>query len=443
MNAREVAFEVLLSVIKGEAYSNVALSKALNDADLSPQDAGLTAEIVYGTLNRYRLLQYKLTPHYQGRVKDWIKVLLAMALYQIVYLDRVPTYAAVDEATKMATARGGEFNGKVVNAILRKLTETPIKDSIEMEKGANRLAIETSHPTWLIRLWEAQFGMEKTEAMARRNRERANLVLRTNLTKTTTAELKGKLQMEDVFCSLGHLYDDALIVMSGNPIHTNSFKEGLFYIQDEASMMPALALAPKAGAKVLDVCGAPGGKTLHLAQMVGDTGTVYAHDIYAHKIERIHENMNRMGITNVEADVCSALKLHTKYEEESFDYVLVDAPCSGLGILRRHPEARLTKQPEDLDTITDIQKDILQQASKFVKPGGRLVYSTCTVNRKENQRQIETFLNENQNFSFDSEFKSRMPEALAGNFEHEMLQLFPQDFDTDGFFIAALVKKKS
>jgi len=442
MNAREIALDVLLSVIKDEAYSNVALSKALKEADLCPQDAGLVAEIVYGTLNRYRLLQYKLNPHYQGRVKEWIKVLLAMALYQIVYLDRVPMYAAVDEATKIATARGGEFNGKVVNAILRKLTEIPIKDSIEMAKGANRLAIETSHPTWLIRLWEAQFGEELTIAMARRNRERVSLVLRTNLKKTTTAELKGKLQMEDVFCSLGHIYQDALIVMSGNPINTNSFKEGLFYIQDEASMLPALALAPEKGAKVLDVCAAPGGKTLHLAEMVGDTGVVYAHDIYDHKINRIRENMARLDITNVEASLCSALELHTRYEEESFDYVLVDAPCSGLGILRRHPEARLTKQPEDLDAIVDIQKKILLNASKFVKPGGRLVYSTCTVNRKENQRQIEAFLNENQHFDFDRSFESRMPKVLEGSFEHEMLQLFPQDFDTDGFFIAALVRAK-
>jgi len=441
MTAREVAFEVLLSVIKDEAYSNVALSKGLKDADLSSQDAGLVAEIVYGTLNRYRLLQYKLNPHYQGRVKEWIKVLLAMSLYQIVYLDRVPTYAIVDEATKLATSRGGEFNGKVVNAILRKLTEVPIKDSIEMEKGANRLAIETSHPTWLIRLWEAQFGMEKTEAMARRNRERAHLVLRTNLKKTTTAELKGKLQTEDVFCSLGQIYEDALIIRSGNPLNTDSFREGLFYIQDEASMLPALALAPEKGARVLDVCAAPGGKTLHLAEMVGDTGVVYAHDIFDHKISRLRENMTRMGITNVEADLCSALELHTKYEEESFDYVLVDAPCSGLGILRRHPEARLTKEPEDLDAIMDVQKKILLNASKFVKPGGRLVYSTCTVNRKENQRQVEAFLNENQHFGFDPGFQSRMPKLLEENFEHEMLQLFPQDFDTDGFFIAALVRK--
>lgn len=206
-------------------------------------------------------------------------------------------------------------------------------------------------------------------------------------------------------------------------------------------MLPALALAPEKGARVLDVCAAPGGKTLHLAEMVGDTGVVYAHDIFDHKISRLRENMTRMGITNVEADLCSALELHTKYEEESFDYVLVDAPCSGLGILRRHPEARLTKEPEDLDAIMDVQKKILLNASKFVKPGGRLVYSTCTVNRKENQRQVEAFLNENQHFGFDPGFQSRMPKLLEENFEHEMLQLFPQDFDTDGFFIAALVRK--
>ena len=440
MEARRVAFDVLLSVLKDKAYSNVALSKKLSEVNLTNQDKALVSEIVYGTLNSYRFLQYQLTPHYEGRVKEWMKILLAMSLYPINNIDKIPNYAVVDEATKIATSKGGAFNGKVVNAILRKVTNSPTKQTIEMAEGPNRLAIETSHPTWLIRLWEAQFGSEITYKMAMQNKEKNPLALRTNLAKTTTEKLKIKLANEGVVTKAGNLYKDALIVTSGNPIQTPSFKEGLFYIQDEASMLPALALNPKSGAKVLDVCAAPGGKTLQIAEMVGEFGLVYAHDIYDHKIARIKENMKRMEIAQVEPVLCSALNLHELYKENSFDYVLVDAPCSGLGILRRHPEVRLTKQPEDLDEIIDIQKAVLKSAARFVKPGGRLVYSTCTVNRKENQRQVESFLNEHQDFNFDLEFKNRMPKHLHKNFEHDMLQIFPQDFNSDGFFIASLVK---
>ncbi|MCL2559372.1 MAG: 16S rRNA (cytosine(967)-C(5))-methyltransferase RsmB [Turicibacter sp.] len=441
MEARRIAFEILLEVVTEEAYSNVALSAALDAQEISAADKGLITEIVYGTLTHYKLLKFWLKPYFQGRVKEWVKVLLAMTLYQIIYLEKVPDYAAVDEAVKLAKGRGGDFNAKAVNAILRKVTTNELRDTDEMEAGPNRIAVETSHPTWLVRLWMAQFGEEKTKAMLTANNQRPKLAIRANATKTTRDDLQKRLQSEGVQTALSEIIPTALTVTSGNPLTTQSFKAGLFYIQDESSMLPALALAPTSGSKVLDVCAAPGGKTFHLAEMTGPKGVVYAHDIYDHKIARIEENAKRLEINNVEASLCNALALAEQYEPESFDYILVDAPCSGLGILRRHPEAKITKRPEDLDAITDIQKQILISASKLLKPTGRLVYSTCTVNRKENQRQVEGFLNEHQDFTFDTAFEARMPSALKKHFEHEMLQLFPQDFGTDGFFVASLVKK--
>ena len=442
MDARRMAFEVLLSIKTDEAYSNNALAKAFAEHELPANDKGLLTEIVYGTLTHYELLRYRLKPYFQGRVKEWVQVLLAMTLYQIVYLEKIPNYAAVDGAVEIAKAHGGGFNAKAVNAVLRNVTSAELRGLDEIEEGPKRLAVEYSHPEWLIRLWISQLGEQRAVAMLQANNERTKMVLRTNMSKIGVDELKKRLVSEGIECMAGVFCRSALLVTSGNPLQTSTFKEGLFYVQDEASMLPAMALAPTKGAAVLDVCAAPGGKTFHLAEMVGNLGVVEAHDIYAHKIARIKENAKRLGINHINASVCSALELDKLYETASFDYILVDAPCSGLGIMRRHPEAKLTKKPEDLDEIIQIQKDILVSASKFLKPGGRLVYSTCTVNKKENQRQVEGFLNLHGEFVQDLELESRMPAVLKDNFENGMLQLLPQDFTTDGFFIASMIKKK-
>ena len=443
MDARQVALEVLLSIKTNSAYSNNALTKSLAEYKLSDQDKALITELVYGTLTHYSLLLYWLTPYFQGRIKKWVQILLAMTLYQIVYLEKIPNYAAINEAVGIAKGRGGEFNGKIVNAILRKITKpNGLKSTDEIEDALEQLATQYSHPIWLIHLWMSQFGKKRTVAMLRANNERPRMVLRTNMTRTNRDTLINKLESEGVASQKGVLCSTAVLVTAGNPLMSDSFTDGLFYVQDEASMLPAMALAPAKQSHVLDVCAAPGGKTHHLAEMVGELGVVYAHDIYDHKIARLKENGSRLGIDNVEASVCFASDLANLYELASFDYILVDAPCSGLGILRRHPEAKLTKKPEDLDEIVQIQKEILGSSAKFLKSGGRLVYSTCTINRKENQRQIEDFLKANDEFELDATLESRMPMILKNNFESGMLQLFPQDFATDGFFVASLIKKR-
>ena len=442
MNARKVAFEVLLNIKIDLAYSNNAIAVALAKHKLCPQDKALVTELVYGTLTHYNLLHYWLAPYFQGRVKKWVQILLAMTVYQIVYLEKIPTYAAINEAVEIAKGRGGDFNAKTINAILRKVTApNGLRPTEEIKEVSEKLATEYSHPLWLVRLWMSQFGEERTLATLRANNERAKIVLRTNTTRTSRDALISSLARAGIACRKGKLCPMSVIVTDGNALLTEAFKDGLFYVQDEASMLPAMALAPSKRARVLDVCAAPGGKTFHLAEMVGELGVVYAHDIYDHKIARIKENAKRLGINNVEASICSAYDLHQLYQPASFDYILIDAPCSGLGILRRHPEVKLTKKPEDLDEIVQVQKEILSCASKFLKPSGRLVYSTCTINRKENQRQIEAFLASHEGFEQDIAFESRMPPLLKDNFENGMLQLFPQDFATDGFFIASLVKK--
>jgi len=441
MKARLVALNTLIKIKQEGAYSNNALKEALNE-EISLQDKGLITELVYGTLTHLTWLVYQIQPFYQGRVKSWVELLLAMSLYQHQYLEKIPDYALIDEAVEIAKTKGGHFNARVVNAILRKVINEKPRDIDEQLDESEMLSIKYSHPEWLIKLWSSQYGIEKTRGILESNNQKVKMVVRTNLTLTTRADLIKALKVEGIEAKEGILSPSAIIIASGNPLTTNAFKKGHFYIQDEASMLSALALSPEKDAKVLDVCAAPGGKTFQLAEMVGDSGVVYAHDLHEHKIARIKENAKRLKMLNVNPSQLDALELETVYEEERFDYILVDAPCSALGTIRRHPEAKMTKKPSDLDTIITIQQDILNNVAKFLKPNGRMVYSTCTVNKKENEKQVVQFLRNNPNFKLDEEFSSRLPIQLRNQIENGMLQIFPQDFSTDGFFIASLVKKK-
>ena len=435
MSARNHALQALSEILADGAYSNRAISRQIAAGSLTAQDKKFMTEIVYGTLQHYRLLDHWAQPFFKGRVKQWVRILVLMTLYQIKFLDGVPTHAAVHEAVNIAKRRGGEFNAKLVNGILRELGRA----QLEEPEG---LALKTSHPEWLLKLWAHQFGEEKAEAMARANNERPALALRVNPLKGSREELAALLKEEGVFTTPGALSDDALLVSSGSPLQGKAFEEGWFYIQDETSMLAARALGPQPEEMVLDACAAPGGKTTHLASLMEQTGKVVAHDVYDHKIALIEENAKRLGILNIDASIQDAAKLSDVYPAGSFDKVLVDAPCSALGILRRHPEAKLTKQPEDLDKVIRTQKDILASAARLVKPGGRLVYSTCTVNRKENDRMVAGFLNEFPEFALDESLAQRMPLPLQEEAASGMVQLYPGVFGTDGFFIASLTRRE-
>lgn len=440
-NARELALQTLTDILIEGAYSNHALSEQIEKNELTVQDKNFMTELVYGTLQHEQLLNFYVTPFFKGKVKAWIRILIQMTLYQILFLDSVPEHAAISEAVKIAKKRGGQFNGKLVNAILREMMRTPLPSLETIKDKEERLAIETSHPLWLIKLWSKQYGYEKAVQMAHANNERVNVTIRVNGVKGTREELKQKLEAEGITCTYGALSEDALVILKGNVIKTKAFEQGWFYVQDESSMLVARALKPKHHSKVLDTCSAPGGKTTHLAEMMRQTGRVYAHDVYEHKIKLIEDNVKRLGLTNVVATLQDAMTLNERYEPESFDAVLVDAPCSGLGILRRHPEVKITKKPSDLDEIMSIQKQILNTVASLVKPGGTLVYSTCTVNRKENDKMIEQFLAQHPNYELNPTLVKRLPDVLSDQTKHGMVQLFPGDYQTDGFFIACLKRQ--
>ena len=440
-NARELALQTLTDILIDGAYSNHALSEQIEKNELTVQDKNFMTELVYGTLQHEQLLNFYVTPFFNGKVKAWVRILIQMTLYQMLFLDSVPEHAAISEAVKIAKKRGGQFNGKLVNAILREMTRTPLPSLDTIKDEAERLAVETSHPLWLIKLWSKQFGWEKTIQMARANNERVNVTIRVNGVRGTREELKQKLESEGITCEYGNLSQDALVILKGNVIKTKDFEQGWFYVQDESSMLVARALKPKHHSKVLDTCSAPGGKTTHVAELMRQTGTVYAHDVYEHKIKLIEDNVKRLGLTNVVATLQDATTLNERYESDSFDAVLVDAPCSGLGILRRHPEVKITKQPSDLDEIMMIQKKILNTVAPLVKVGGTLVYSTCTVNRKENDKMVEQFLAQHPEYELDATLVNRLPEVLHEQTKNGMVQLFPGDYQTDGFFIACLKRQ--
>ena len=440
-NARELALQTLTDILIDGAYSNHALSEQIEKNELTVQDKNFMTELVYGTLQHEQLLNFYVTPFFNGKVKAWVRILIQMTLYQMLFLDSVPEHAAISEAVKIAKKRGGQFNGQLVNAILREMTRTPLPSLDTIKDEAERLAVETSHPLWLIKLWSKQFGWEKTIQMARANNERVNVTIRVNGVRGTREELKQKLESEGITCEYGNLSQDALVILKGNVIKTKAFEQGWFYVQDESSMLVARALKPKHHSKVLDTCSAPGGKTTHVAELMRQTGTVYAHDVYEHKIKLIEDNVKRLGLTNVVATLQDATTLNERYESDSFDAVLVDAPCSGLGILRRHPEVKITKQPSDLDEIMMIQKKILNTVAPLVKVGGTLVYSTCTVNRKENDKMVEQFLAQHPEYELDPTLVNRLPEVLHEQTKNGMVQLFPGDYQTDGFFIACLKRQ--
>ena len=440
-NARELALQTLTDILIDGAYSNHALSEQIEKNELTVQDKNFMTELVYGTLQHEQLLNFYVTPFFNGKVKAWVRILIQMTLYQMLFLDSVPEHAAISEAVKIAKKRGGQFNGKLVNAILREMTRTPLPSLDTIKDEAERLAVETSHPLWLIKLWSKQFGWEKTIQMARANNERVNVTIRVNGVRGTREELKQKLESEGITCEYGNLSQDALVILKGNVIKTKAFEQGWFDVQDESSMLVARALKPKHHSKVLDTCSAPGGKTTHVAELMRQTGTVYAHDVYEHKIKLIEDNVKRLGLTNVVATLQDATTLNERYESDSFDAVLVDAPCSGLGILRRHPEVKITKQPSDLDEIMMIQKKILNTVAPLVKVGGTLVYSTCTVNRKENDKMVEQFLAQHPEYELDATLVNRLPEVLHEQTKNGMVQLFPGDYQTDGFFIACLKRQ--
>jgi 16S rRNA (cytosine967-C5)-methyltransferase len=430
--AREVAVRALERVEAAASFADIALDHELASRPLSPRDAALTMELVYGTLRWQRYLDWILAPHSRRRLETLdarVRVILRMTAYQIALLDRVPTFAAVNDAVTLAPRTPGVK--PFVNAVLRSFARRAPR---EREPAAPRdpveaLATRCSFPTWLAARWVARFGREEAEALMRASNERPPLTLRANALRTTRDALAERLAAEEGLAArpTRHAPEGLVVGPGGAPASWRAFGDGSFAVQDEASMLVGRLLAPEPGATVADVCAAPGTKTTHIAELMADRGRVLAFDREPERLERVREAAARLGITVVDARAGAVDALAPGFRD-ACDAVLVDAPCSNLGVLRRNPEVKWRRQPSDLGPASRQQSEILAAAATMVKPGGRLVYATCSLEPEENEAVVSAFLRARPEFAIDPPDQFVLPLDPDG-----WLRCRPDRHGTDGF----------
>lgn len=447
--ARELALYVLLRVEEHQSYSNLELKHALNTYPLEKREAALTTELVYGTLSRLNTIDWMINQFVKqgvGKLDGWVRQLLRLSVYQIRYLERIPHRAAVHEAVEIAKKRGHKGISGFVNGVLRQFLRQPEKLRIPHNLPLSRqIALEHSHPEWLIKRWIQTYGEDAAREMARVNNLPPLINIRINRLKTTADSLQKQLaaHFPDGEVVRSALSADGLRVSQvGNIAETDFFKLGMCTIQDESSMLVGRAVAPAPGMEVLDACAAPGGKTTHMAELMDNQGRIVAADIHPHKKKLIEENAERLGIDIIEAITADALQLAGVLEGKQFDRVLLDAPCTGFGVIRRKPDLKWWKKEADIAEIVKVQYGILCEVAKLVKPGGALVYSTCTVEPEENEQLLKRFISENPSFDFDPELTALLPAKLAERYDltRGYFQILPHHFQSDGFFIARLKK---
>jgi 16S rRNA (cytosine967-C5)-methyltransferase len=442
-NVREAALEILISIEKNQAYSNLLLNKVIEKYSFSSKDAGLLTEIVYGTIQRRDTLDYYLKPFIKNKNKLqlWVLILLRLSLYQMIYLDRVPAHAVIYEAVEIGKKRGHKGIASMVNGVLRTIQREGVPRLEDIEDPLERLALETSHPLWLVKRWVNQFGYEVTKKMCETNLKPPEQTARTNTNRLTRDTLMERLKSEGFQVEKGTVSPYAVKSLKGNLAHSQAFAEGLLTIQDESSMLVADALGVEEGDKVLDCCAAPGGKTTHIAELLHNTGKVVSLDLHEHKVQLIQEQVERLNLSNVTTKVMDSRKVHLEFPEESFDKILVDAPCSGFGVIRRKPDIKYVKNENDISNLANIQLSILNAVAPLLKKGGTLVYSTCTIDKEENEDVIHTFLESHPDFKRDFTLMERMPEPVKPYVQNGQVQILPHYFGSDGFYIASLRKQ--
>ncbi|WP_413380052.1 16S rRNA (cytosine(967)-C(5))-methyltransferase RsmB [Alkalihalobacillus sp. 1P02AB] len=445
-NVREVALQILIQIEKEQAYSNLLLNQTINNGEIEKRDVGLLTELVYGTVQRKLTLTFFLTPFVKKGLESlepWVKTLLQMSVYQLVYLERVPERAVIHEAVTIAKKRGHDGTASLVNGILRSVQREGVPSFEKVTNQTKRLAFEYSFPKWLVRRWLTTYGEEETREMMKMSLKPPVVSLRVNQLKTNQDDLAKILKEEGVLTRKGELSSDALIVEEGNAFKTNAYRSGLFTAQDESSMLVAKALGPKAGEHILDSCAAPGGKSTHIAELMNNEGTLLSVDLHEHKVQLIREQAKRLDLSMIEVVAADVRAFSQKTPVESFDAILLDAPCSGLGVIRRKPDIKWAKKESDIQDIAEIQAMILEAVAPLLKKGGRLVYSTCTIDQEENEAIVEHFIQTHPEFQWDITLSDRLPEKIVQSKRYKggSVTILPHDYETDGFFIASLMKK--
>ncbi|WP_373898500.1 16S rRNA (cytosine(967)-C(5))-methyltransferase RsmB [Haloimpatiens sp. FM7315] len=440
MNSREIVVKILNEVLINKAYSNIALDSNLKKYDLNSKDIGLITEVVYGTVRYKYTIDFILNKFIKKGTKSvdpTVLNILRSAIYQIRYLQRIPDFAVVNEAVNLSKKYVSPKVSKFVNGVLRNyLRNKDFEDSSASLE--DKLAFRYSFPKWMVKMFLKQYGKETSEKIFNGLNEIPDVTVRVNNIKITYDEVISDLENLGYTFKEGVICPEALRILKGKSIEKNPlFKDGLVTVQDESAMLVATIMDLKKHMKVLDLCSAPGGKTTHIAEIMENTGEVLAFDIHEHKLKLIQDNASRLGLINIKCDLLDA----TKYKEELneiADRVLIDVPCSGLGIIRKKPEIKWNKNINELKELIQIQRNIMLTASRYVKPGGMLIYSTCTLNKEENEKNIDWFIKNNSNFKMEKIYFGKVDNIIYN--DNETLTVIPNE-GMDGFFMAKIKKQ--
>ncbi len=448
---REMALKSLYKIEKNGAYSNLVLDETIkkNKNILTSRDIGLLSEIVYGVTTWKLTIDEIIKKHSKikfKKISPWILNVLRMGIYQVVFLDKIPKSAAVNESVNLAKKYGNKGAVSFTNAILRKVEKSDYEEFDSIQNTKERISKITSMPVWLVEKLIEEKGEKEAEAICKASNLKSNLTVRVNTLKITTEEFLQKLdkikqneieKLEDRSQDTTKISNQYISYATTNQKnffvlkHTRNienmdlFKKGYFTVQDLSAGMAASTLNPKPGEKVLDCCSAPGGKTTYLAELMENKGYIEAWDVHEHRVKLVEQTSKRLGIKIINTKVKDATIFDKNYNEK-FDKILLDVPCLGIGVIKRKPDIKWQRKPEDIEEITKLQLKILTTCSNYLKNGGELVYSTCSILKEENQNIIEKFLEENQNFKF---YDNNTPYININTNETQ-----------DGFFICKLTK---
>lgn len=450
-NGRELALEALGLILGESAYASLALDRVLSKAEGAEQrERAFCTHLVYGVLrNLYKIDFYlgRLLSRPLKSLKLQVQNRLRLGIYQLIYLPEIPARAvchtAVAEIKQSRYAGLSALLNGVLRSYLRQHEELKQLLLAERKDLVKFLSIEYSQPSWLIERWLPRFGTKLTEQILAANNQAAPLTIRVNILRTEPAVLREKLVNQGIKVTESHWLAEALNLseLPSSLEKLTEFQNGEFFVQDESSMWVAHFLAPQSGETILDLCAAPGGKSTHLSELMQDQGRIISLDQYQHKVDLIAENARRLRIKNLEPTLGDARFF--RLENGLADAVLVDAPCSGTGVLRRRVDARYRKKPAEILELAALQREILNHAATLVRPGGRIVYSTCTLEIEENQQQIKNFLVTHPEFEAVS-YQEYLPKKFPV-FEEEPAQpgvtFLPQENGGDGFFICRLAHK--
>lgn len=437
---RYIALELLVKIRKQKTYSNLGLNQAIQKNQLSQKDASLLTTLVYGVLQHRLTLEYWLKPFIKNpkKVDLWVNELLILSLYQMEYLNKVPTHAIFNEAIEIAKVKGHAGTRKFVTGILHAIKRKGLANFEDLQEN-EKLSVKYSVPTWIIQNLEESVGTQKTFSILESINQKPHDSLRVNSAKLNSIELTSLLQQEGIEVQPSEIALNGLVAQKGHLAGTKAFENGDFIIQDESAMLAAESMDIQSGQIVLDACAAPGGKTTQIAADLKGLGKVYALDIHEHKVQLIKDNAQRLGVSAVlKAQALDARNVGQVFEAKTFDQILVDAPCSGIGLMRRKPEVKYEKTFADSQKLAQIQLAILNAVAPILKCNGKLTYSTCTILNTENQSVINQFLAQHPEFE---QVKTKTPKNVKEKRKELGLTIYPDDFDTDGFFIATLVKK--